>query len=95
MTRKPAAFRIEPETAEPPGSKTTTQPRRPRAVPNAVVVPAEVDVFEEPDLLTAEPPPATPPRRRSWLGTIFFGAAGILVSLALGLWADRLIRDLF
>jgi len=95
MTRKPAAFRIEPETAEPPGSKTTTQPRRPRAVPNVVVVPAEVDVFEEPDLLTAEPPPATPPRRRSWLGSIFFGAAGILVSLALGLWADRLIRDLF
>jgi len=97
MTRKPAAFRIEPEATEEPTAKTATQaqPRRPRAVPNAVVMPAEIDIFEEPDLLTAGPPPATAPKRRSWLGSVFFGAVGILVSLAVGLWADRLIRDLF
>ncbi|MBN9242700.1 MAG: TIGR01620 family protein [Mesorhizobium sp.] len=93
MTRKPTAFRIEPEIAEP--AKAAAAPRKPRAVPNAVVLPAEIDIFEEPDLAAAEPPPATPPRRRSLLGSIFFGAVGILVSLAVGLWADRLIRDLF
>ena len=31
----------------------------------------------------------------SRLGAIFLGALGILVSLAIGLWTDRLIRDLF
>lgn len=98
MTRKPAAFHIEPEENEPaPGAVASTRAasRKPRSVTNAVVVPAEIDVFDEPDMLVAEPPPATPLRRRSWLGSVFFGALGILVSLAVGLWADRLIRDLF
>jgi putative membrane protein len=97
MTRKPAAFRIEPETDDRPETKgaTPAAPRRPRSVASAVVVPAEIDVFDEPDLVAAEPPPAAAPRRRSWLGSIFFGALGILVSLAVGLWMDRLIRDLF
>jgi putative membrane protein len=94
--RKPAAFRIDPETAAAPSRPTQrTAPRRPQAVSTAIVVPSEVDVFDEPDRLVAEPPPATAPRRRSWLGSVFFGATGILVSLAIGLWADRLIRDLF
>ena len=38
---------------------------------------------------------AKPPRLLSGLGKIAWGAAGLLVSLALGLAADRLIRDLF
>ncbi|CAN7715683.1 YcjF family protein [Mesorhizobium sp. LjNodule214] len=102
--RRPAAFRIEPETepkqearetrrahAEPP------QTRKPRAAAAgvAVVVPAEIDVFDEPDIVAAEPPPATAPRKRSLLGRLFFGAMGVLVSLAVGLWTDQLIRDLF
>ncbi|RJT29221.1 TIGR01620 family protein [Mesorhizobium waimense] len=102
--RRPAAFRIEPEPepkqearearrahAEPP------QTRKPRAAGAgvAVVVPAEVDVFDEPDIVAAEPPPATAPRKRSLLGRLFFGALGVLVSLAVGLWTDQLIRDLF
>jgi putative membrane protein len=41
------------------------------------------------------PPPALPPKRRSRLGALFFGALGILVSLAVGLWVDALIRELF
>jgi len=91
--RKPAAFRVEPEKDEKPAEA----PRKPRAVDStlAVVTPAEIDVFEENDLLTSEPPPATPLRRRSKLGAIFLGAAGILLSLAIGLWIDRLVRDLF
>src|SRR5690606_37562012 len=41
------------------------------------------------------PPPPTAPKRRSWLATIFVTAFGALVSLAVGLWTDRLIRELF
>ncbi|MEO3999829.1 TIGR01620 family protein [Mesorhizobium sp. CAU 1732] len=97
--RKPAAFRIEPERKpEPPAPRLaeTETPRRPRALKpeTAIVVPAEIDVFDEPEVAIAEPPPATP-RRRSKLGAIFLGALGILVSLAVGLWVDALIRDLF
>ncbi|TPI81830.1 TIGR01620 family protein [Mesorhizobium sp. B2-8-9] len=100
--RKPAAFRIEPETEAPPqpqrNSAAEEPPaRRPRAARAdvAVVIPSEVDVFDEPDIEAAVPPPATAPRKRSLLSRLFFGALGVLVSLAVGLWADQLIRDLF
>ncbi|RUM99349.1 TIGR01620 family protein [Pseudaminobacter arsenicus] len=94
--RKPAAFRIEPES-EQERAPTPAAPRKPRAVKSeaAIVTPAEIDVFEEPDINIGEPPPAVAQRRRSWLGTVFLGAFGILVSLAIGLWTDQLIRDLF
>jgi putative membrane protein len=99
--RKPAAFRIEPE-APPKERAALRQPdapsaRKPRTVKAdlAVVIPVEIDVFAEPDIIAAEPPPATAPRKRSTFGTLFFGALGVLVSLALGLWTDQLIRDLF
>lgn len=99
--RKPAAFRIEPE-APPKQQAASRQPdaaaaRKPRTVNAdlAVVTPAEIDVFDEPDIIAAEPPPATAPRQRSISGSLFFGALGVLVSLALGLWTDQLIRDLF
>ncbi|UVK37158.1 YcjF family protein [Mesorhizobium sp. AR10] len=101
--RRPAAFRIEPETAtkqEAASHRTQVEapsPRKPRSAKTdvAVVVPAEIDVFDEPDIVAAEPPPATAPRKRSLLGSIFFGAFGVLASLAVGLWTDQLIRDLF
>ncbi|MCX7303337.1 MAG: TIGR01620 family protein [Hyphomicrobiales bacterium] len=91
--RQPAAFRIEPV----PGHRAEPDapPRKPRAHDRSAVVvtPAEVDVFDQPadDI----PPPPVAPRRRSWLGTIFVSAFGALLSLALGLWTDQLIRDLF
>ncbi|MBW8908483.1 MAG: TIGR01620 family protein [Mesorhizobium sp.] len=100
--RKPAAFRIEPEvefTPQPPRSRRPEeQPaRRLRATKAdvAVVVPLEIDVFDEPDLEAVAPPPATAPRKRSLLARLFFGAVGALVSLAVGLWTDQLIRNLF
>ncbi len=100
QSRKPAAFRIEPEVAPP--TADAEQPRaaapsarKPRSLKTAVVVPAAIDVFEEPDIVAAEPPPATAPRRRSALAAIFLGAFGILASLAIGLWTDGLIRALF
>ena len=102
--RKPAAFRIEPESVsrtEAPAAgrpeTDTTPARKPRALKAeaAIVIPSETDIFDEPDIVAAEPPPAIAPRRKSLLGRIFMGALGMLVSLAVGLWADRLIRDLF
>ncbi|TPN88227.1 TIGR01620 family protein [Mesorhizobium sp. CU2] len=98
--RKPAAFRIEPEVeAKPQATRSRSveeQPvRRPRTARAdvAVVIPSEIDVFDEPDIETAAP--ATAPRKRSLLARLFFGAVGALVSLAVGLWVDQLIRDLF
>jgi putative membrane protein len=35
------------------------------------------------------------PRRRSWLARLAWGTGGVLVSLALGLWADQLVTSLF
>ncbi|TGV75796.1 TIGR01620 family protein, partial [Mesorhizobium sp. M00.F.Ca.ET.149.01.1.1] len=97
--RKPAAFRIEPEMESRPQRRVAEdQPaRKPRAARTdmAVVIPSEVDVFDEPDIEAAVPPPATAPRKRSLLARLFFGALSVLLSLAVGLWADQLIRDLF
>lgn len=92
--RRPAAFRVgqpEQQPAQP------AAPRRPQAArpEEAVVTPEPVDVFEEMEEALEEPPPASPPRRRSWLAGVFLSAFGILVSLGIGLWTDRLIRDLF
>lgn len=97
--RKPAAFRLPPpEAAETPAPQAEhkSAPRRPRAVKDAAIVtPASVDAFAEEADDAREPPPAFPRRRRSRLGAVFLGAAGLLVSLAVGVWTDRLIRDLF
>ena len=94
--RRPAAFRVDPE---PEAKREPETAHKPRAMPKsdvAVVVPAEIDVFDAGgDPETREPPPAIAPRRRSRLGTIFLTAFGALVSLAIGLWTDELIRDLF
>lgn len=97
--RKPAAFRIAPEAgaeATPPQEPPPAAPRKPRAArpQDVVAVAAPFDVFDEPDTALQEPPPATP-RRRSALGPVFLGAFGLLLSLALGLWVDGLIRELF
>lgn len=99
--RKPAAFRIEPEAVPakdaPPRTPDRPAARKPRALKpeTAVVVPSPADVFDEPDIIAAEPLPAIAPRRKSLLGAILAGALGLLVSLAVGLWTDQLIRDLF
>lgn len=98
--RRPAAFRLD-SPAERTEEKKTTAPRKPAAIRDiAVVTPAPVDVFEtegldadELDALT--PPPALPPRKRFALGGILAGALGILLSLAIGIWTDDLIRALF
>lgn len=94
--RQPAAFAITPKPAKPDNQSTAQTVRQPRAAKpeQAVVMPAEIDIFDEPDIASAEPPPATP-RKRSLLGSIFLGALSLLLSLALGLWIDGLVRDMF
>jgi len=96
--RRPAAFRLDPPEAAPaPPRKPAPVPaRRPRPVrTEAVVVPAEIDVFDRIDDALAVPPPPAAPRRRSRLGAIFAAALGTIVSLAVGLWVDGFVRDLF
>lgn len=94
--RQPASFRLQAEP-EPPKQKRAEQ-RQPRAVKpseTVVVVPAEIDVFDSDGLDPLAPPAPLTSRPRSKLGAIFLSATGLLVSLALGLWVERLIRDLF
>lgn len=95
VPRKPAAFRIDPEEMRLPEAESPS--RKPRALDRstAIVTPAEIDVFDDSDAMDEIPPPPTAPKRRSWLATIFLSAFGALVSLAIGLWADQLIRELF
>ena len=90
--REPKAFRLPPDRTS--ATETEREPRALRGAEMTVVKPAEIDVFET-DTAEADPPPPPAPRRRSRLGAIFFGAAGILVSLAIGLSIDELVRALF
>ena len=91
--RKPAAFRVDQQRE--PAAPAKDERRSPLALKTqAVVTPAAIDVFNEQDAALEVPPPPAP-RRRSRLGAVFLGALGLLVTLAIGLWADRLIRDLF
>jgi putative membrane protein len=92
--RRPAAFSIPPEE-KPAADAAKSGPRKPRASDPVQVRPAEVDAFDEIETIDAEPPPATPPRRPSRLKSAFFWSAGLLISLAVGLWTERLIRELF
>jgi putative membrane protein len=93
--RKPAAFSIEAEETRTP-SLEAEAPRKPRALDKtAVVVTPEIDVFDDIDPVDDVPPPPSAPKRRSWLATVFVTAFGALLSLAIGLWADQLIRELF
>ena len=64
--RKPAAFRIEPEAAprqDAPEARKAEPSRKAGALKTdvALVIPAEIDVFDEPDIVAAEPPPAIAP----------------------------------
>lgn len=95
--RKPAAFKLQPDPQQKPAgheAKPVQQRRVPQAKPMAEII-EEPDVFSDTGLVELAPaPPAVQPGR--WTaGKIFGAAAGLLVSLAIGLWVDALVRDLF
>jgi len=96
--RKPAAFRIEEEEAETPAIAPPPLRRSPQSFDEAVVMtPDELDPFlseKAPDEAASLVVPE-PRRKRFSFGKLAAGAFGILLSLALGLWTDQLIRDLF
>lgn len=97
--RKPSAFPVapQPEGRAQEETQTPPPPRKPRAAPVdlAVAIADGHDVFDEPGTAAIAPPPATASRRRSLAARFLAGAAGLLVSLAIGLWIDGLIRSLF
>ncbi len=92
--RRPGAFSIEAEPSVVVPRPST--PRQPQSFSHDVVI---VPDEEDPFLGAASPvddiPLATPRRRGFSFARLAAGAFGILVSLALGLWVDGLIRDLF
>lgn len=57
-----------------------------------VVLTPEPDVFDQPEPAAA---PVKPRRRGLTLGGVFWSALGGLVSLAVGLWATRVVEDTF
>ena len=93
--RKPSAFRLESSERRLPLEAAARSPQVIDDLDSVVVTPAEVDVFDEPEITTALPAIAGAPKRRSWLSTLLFASVGALFSLALGLWTDQLIRELF
>lgn len=103
--RKPAAFRLDspgvsmagqPKADQPEAKTTRPATRKPTAIRDlAVITPEPVDVFAEAEVDPLTPPPAPSMKRRWSLSGLFMGAIGILVSLAVGLWTDALVRDLF
>lgn len=86
--RRPTAFRLnDPAVALAAHDEAVATAR------GGVVLTAEPDAFEG-----IEEPAATPPNPRGHgvsLGGLFWGALGALVSLSLGLWATRVVEDLF
>lgn len=86
--RRPAAFRLND-----PSVVLGAQDEEISAGRGGVVLTPEPDPFEQ----TAEPAaaPVKPRRKGVSLGGLFWSALGGLASLALGLWATRVVEDLF
>lgn len=93
--RKPAVFTLENDQAG-ASTKQEAAKRAPASFDGNIVMTADAD---DPFASTTTAPPnvpeAVPRRRRFSFGKLAFGALGLLVSLAVGLWIDSLIRDLF
>ncbi|MBO6552548.1 MAG: TIGR01620 family protein [Roseitalea sp.] len=104
--RKPRAFAVDEDDAARPDKagkakaspKTRSAAREPRAIDDAARVEmAEEDFFATEHLpeATAPPPPPRRRARRFGLAGIGLSALGVIVTLALGLWLEQLVRDLF
>lgn len=94
--RKPASFSLPGDAAG--NQPEQGKPRAPAAFDDAVTLTPDADdpfIATTIDLPDLSPPVATPRPRRFTLGRIAVGALGLLLSLAIGLWIDALIRDLF
>ena len=79
--RRPAAFRLD-------DIRVTDDPDAADRADDRPIV------LREPDEAAIEAQLPQPRRPARW-ADLFFGAVGILVSLAIGLWVDQLVRNLF
>ena len=95
-SRKPAAFSLEPETQPTEARPSAVAHRRPQSFDaDVILTPDEEDPFLSPSSAVDGTLPSLKPRRRFSFAKLAFGAFGILLSLAFGLWTDSLIEDLF
>lgn len=83
MTRRPTAFDL---SADDVGLVRPGEAPPPGAAVLVEETPSEGDELP--------PPPVVARKRFSW-SRLLFGAIGGILSLAVGLWLDRLVRDLF
>lgn len=79
--RRPAAFRLD-------DVRVTDDPDAADRADDRPIV------LREPDEAAIDAQLPQPRRPARW-ADLFFGAVGILVSLAIGLWVDQLVRNLF
>ena len=103
--RKPRAFSVdEPDRKEAPRKadappRGAEKSRKPSAIPVTTVTMSteEDDPFLPPpaSMEALTPPPAKPRRRRLTAGKVLTGSLGFLLVLAIGVWTDSLIRELF
>ena len=96
--RRPASFAVEEEA---PATSAVNVPARrsPRSFDDGMVgvTPDEEDPFLSPPELDTDAIPVAEPRRRRKFSfvNLALAAFGTFLSLAFGLWADSVIRDLF
>jgi putative membrane protein len=92
--RRPAAFTVEADAPRAPANQDLN--RAPRSFSGEVViVPDEQDPFIAATEDLPAPPVTQPRQKRFSFAKLATGAFGLLLSLAFGLWVDRLISDLF
>lgn len=93
--RKPMSFSVEPQADD----SQQQAPRKPMAIRDLSTVTAEtVDVFEQEAIdagAQLTPSPASLIKRRFTLRGVFFSALGLLVSFAIAIWTEDLIRAMY
>lgn len=98
--RKPAAFKVETNrlTRKSPAKPEAEEKRKPRAIKEKTKVSVAIsqdDPFGQEIAELEVQPKLVAKRRRLRFGALFFGAAGLLLSLAFGLWVENLITEFF
>jgi putative membrane protein len=93
--RRPSSFSVDDKPA-PPIDEALAVSRSPRSFDNGIVVtPDDEDPFVTPAELSDGSIPVAAPRARRKFSFLAAAAFGTFLSLAFGLWADSVIRDLF
>jgi putative membrane protein len=94
-TRPPAAFRLsDPNVLVEDPAAPADQARRKAPRPTAVVTPDLEDLLADVEAAPIAEMPTAPKRGFGW-GRLFIGAAGSLVTFAVGIWVTDFIQGLF